>query len=153
MTWRPGIPAPKFAQGFVMKALEEFVATSDAAIGLYAGCWDDILRLPIEPLTTVSLFEEVKQIVRVCRGRTGDHSIGWLREQVEDGRRLVAEELDNDPDRIEWQRIDAALAGAVTGLADDLRLYAGVGEPKVLPTAAVLAVAAFAAAFEVKAIA
>ena len=55
-----------------MKALEEFVATSDAAIGLYAGCWDDILRLPIEPLTTVSLFEEVKQIVRVCRGRTGD---------------------------------------------------------------------------------
>jgi hypothetical protein len=102
-----------------MKGLEEFVTACDDAIRLYAECWDSILLLPLEPLSNARLFEEAQRIVRECRRQTGDHTISWLKEQVEGSRSLVAEELDVTPDGAEWRRIDAALCGAVTALADD----------------------------------
>jgi hypothetical protein len=102
-----------------MKGLEEFVTACDDAIRLYAECWDSILRLPLEPLSNARLFEEAQRIVHECRRQTDDHTIIWLKELVEDGRCLAARELDVNPDDAEFRRIDAALRGTVTALADD----------------------------------
>jgi hypothetical protein len=102
-----------------MKGLAEFVTACDDAIRLYGECWDSILRLPLEPLSNARLFEEAQRIVRECRRQTADHTTSWLKELVEDGRCLAARALDVNPDDVEWRRIDAALCGAGTGLADD----------------------------------
>ena len=125
-----------------MKELEEFVIACDHAVVLYAECWEGVLRLPFDPLSTASLFEQAQQIVRACRRQTGDHMIGWLKQQLDDGRRLVAEELAVSPDAAEWHRINAALSGAVAGLAADPNTLVSVSEPAEPVTAPVLSAAA-----------
>ena len=102
-----------------MKELKDFVAACDQAIGLYIKCWDGILRLPFEPLSTTALCEEAQRIVRECRRQTADHTISWFTELVEDSRRLVAQELELNPDGAEWRRIEAVLSGAAAGFAHD----------------------------------
>jgi hypothetical protein len=101
-----------------MKTLEDFVMACDDVIARYAECWERILRLPLEAFSATDLFKEARQMIHECRRETGDHTISWLKEQAEDGKRLVTEELAISPDDMEWQRIDAALSGALAGLAD-----------------------------------
>jgi hypothetical protein len=83
-------------------------------------CWENILRLPIEPLSNRHLYQEAERLVRACRSRAGDEGIERLKWQVSDGLLFVAEELANDPNDPEWQRIDAVLAGAQAGITGDL---------------------------------
>jgi hypothetical protein len=81
-------------------------------------CWESILRLPIKPLDNCRLFEEAVRQVRTCHSSAGDEGIGWFEWQVRDGRLFVAEQLASDPNDLEWQRIDAVLAGAQSGMTE-----------------------------------
>jgi hypothetical protein len=81
-------------------------------------CWESILSLPFKPLDNRRLFEEAVRQVQTCHSRAGDEGIGWFEWQVRDGQLFVAEQLASDPNDLEWQRIDAVLAGARSGTTE-----------------------------------
>jgi hypothetical protein len=84
--------------------------------------WESILRLPLEPFHSPELRVEAKRLINACCSSMAKADIAWLKEQVEEGKLFVTEELAVNPDDLEWQRIDAVLAGALAGFrALDLR--------------------------------
>jgi hypothetical protein len=69
---------------------------------------------------TSELVTDAERLACICRSRTRDKAIAWLKKEVEDAQGYVGEQLAIDPDDAEWQRIQAILAGAQAGLAADL---------------------------------
>lgn len=79
-------------------------------------CWESILRLPIEPFSADHLYDEAQRLVRACCSSAGDEGAEWFAWQVHDGQLFVAEQFASAPNDLDWQRIDAVLAGAQAGL-------------------------------------
>ena len=88
----------------------------------WAKCWDDVLRLPIEPLTNRVVNMKAELLVQNCRASAGDDGVEWFLRQLGDGLLFVVEQLAGDPDSVEWQRIHAALSGARAGLFGEMKI-------------------------------
>jgi hypothetical protein len=84
----------------------------------WGDCWEQLLRLPLTSLSCDELQAEAKRLVQSCYSQAGDGGYLWFEWQVLDGQLFVNEQLANDPDHLEWQRIDAVLAGSRCGLCD-----------------------------------
>lgn len=78
-------------------------------------CWEILMRLPTKTLSGEALFAEAKRAVRTCRMHTGDKGIDWFREELDEGRVFVAEQIAVDPDP-DWRRLQTVLEGACFGL-------------------------------------
>lgn len=84
----------------------------------WENCWEEILSMPIDPLSNDYLYQKAKHLVLAYLSRNGYDE--WFAWQVTDAKVFVTEQLALEPDSPEWQRIDVVLAGAQAGLADDL---------------------------------
>ena len=84
----------------------------------WGDCWEQLLRLPLTSRSCDELQAEAKRLVRSCYSQAGDNGYAWFEWQILDGQLFVNEQLANAPDDLEWQRIDAVLAGAQCGLGD-----------------------------------
>jgi hypothetical protein len=102
------------------KTQKLYITEDEEVIAAWEQCWENILRLPPEARLASELFTEAKRLVCICRARTKDKAVSWLKEEVEDGQVYVAKHLAIDPDDVEWRRIQRILAGAQAGLAADL---------------------------------
>ena len=84
----------------------------------WENCWEEILRMPIEPLCTNYLYDTARHLVMAYLSRNGHDE--WFTWQVTDAKIFVAEQLALEPDSPEWQRISVVLAGAQAGLVDGI---------------------------------
>lgn len=84
----------------------------------WENCWEQILHLPINPLSNHYLFGKAKHLVLACRARNGYDA--WFAWEISDAKLFVREQLDLDPGNPEWERIGIVLAGAEAGLIDEL---------------------------------
>lgn len=81
------------------------------------GCWETLLRLSTENLSDKALFAEAERLVRSCGTGFSDEGFDWLKNELDSGQLLVAEQLAIDPDDPDWQRLQTVLEGACRSLA------------------------------------
>jgi hypothetical protein len=97
-------------------------ATTPQPCAEWEDCWESILSLPLRALDSDDLYRNAALFVRDCRLHAADEGLGWLKEEIDDGQIFVREQLEADPADLEWQRIYAALSGALAGLEEPLKL-------------------------------
>jgi hypothetical protein len=102
------------------KTQKLYLTEDEEVVAAWEECWENILRLPLEARLTSELVADAERLACICRSRTRDKAIAWLKKEVEDAQGYVGEQLAIDPDDAEWQRIQGILAGAQAGLAADL---------------------------------